>query len=119
MAAVASSLGHVLDKVYNIFFSKRKKETYYTITTEDGFSIEASANLEILTMQGYKPVRLITKDDKVMTMVNSTFNFKTNNQSNFVDINKILSKYENTVMENDGLYLSDLTEEERKIIYIL
>lgn len=119
MATVGSALGHVLDKVYNIFISKRKKASYFTITTEDGFSIEVSPNLEILTQSGYVPACRLQVGNSVMTILNSTFNFKSNGEDIFIDINQMLEKYSKKIEKQKYIYLDDLDENEKKIVYML
>ena len=120
LVAVACALWYVLDKVYNIFISKRDTAMYYTITNEDGFSIEVTWDLEILTESGYKPARLITKKDKVMTIIGSTFWFRNAwNKSNFIDTNVVLAEIWEKFKKEKYLYLKDLTEKEKKLVYLL
>lgn len=121
LVAVACALWHVLDKVYNIFISKRDKASYYTITTEDWFSIEVTEWLEILTEAWYKPAKLITDKDSVMTMVGSTFWFRNSwwSKSNFIDSNSILNDIWEKFKKEKYLYLKDLTEKEKKLVYLL
>lgn len=121
LVAVACTLWYVLDKVYNIFISRRDEADYYTFTTIDGFSLEVTEEMEVLTEDGYKPAFLVKNTDRVMTMVGSTFGFKNTggNKVGYIDINAALAGIKEKFWQSKHLYMSDLSETERRLVYML